>query len=220
VRFGKRLVDQNKLGPQNKVLRTKPDVEPGPEINITSDLQITDGKFKGKILANSKSPKCIPTPRGLREIMFRMLFRRIRGGRFLDLCAGCGMMGLEAISRGSMLSTFVESSSCKSSFLRKNIAELGIKNGHCEVFEIEAAPFLARSAKRKRHWDVVFLGRVNETCGAELISLLSRGSVIEPGGVAVFEHSAEQPLPETIGSLKQWRTLIYHGSSLSFYSRK
>jgi 16S rRNA (guanine(966)-N(2))-methyltransferase RsmD len=152
--------------------------------------------------------------------MFRMIFRRVRAGRFLDLCSGCGTVGLEAISVGSMLSTFVERSARVSSMLRKNLADLGVKDGHSEVVEMEAAPFLMRVGKRKRLWDVIFLGDVAESDRDELLDLLGRGRVIKPGGIAVIEHSSENPLPDTIGLLRRWRTINDENVSLSFYNRK
>lgn len=220
-RFGRGTgTGSSKFDPQRGPERTKKQVRSESDIKITSDLQITDGKFKGKLLVNSVSPKCLPTPRALRETMFRMLFRRIRGGRFLDLCAGCGTMGLEALSRGSMLSTFVENSARRCSFLRTNIIDLAIKDGHGEVVEMETVPYLNRAAKKKRRWDVVFLGRVDGPAATELIEMLGRGTVIEPGGVAVIEHPAELVLPMYIGSLSQWRTMNKNGTALSFYSRR
>ena len=64
---------------------------------IVSDMQITDGKHRGRYLKSTDSPKVRPTARRIREIMFRILFRKVRAGRFLDLCAGAGTVGIEAI---------------------------------------------------------------------------------------------------------------------------
>jgi 16S rRNA (guanine966-N2)-methyltransferase len=189
-------------------------------VKITSDLQVTDGKFAGRLLGNSSSPKASTMPRGLRDSMLRLIARRVRGARFLDLCAGCGMVGLEAISRGAMLSTFVERSARAASFLRKNIAEMNIKDGHAEVVEMEAAPYLKRAAQRKRKWDVVFVARTGGPDDAELLELIGRGRVIELGGIAVVEHKSDEPLPEKLGLLVHWRTLEKDGTSISFYNRK
>ncbi|MEP7212081.1 MAG: RsmD family RNA methyltransferase [Acidobacteriota bacterium] len=195
-------------------------LKPVPAVVITSDLQVTDGKFAGKLLGNSVSPRAATMPHPIRDSMFRIIARRVRGARFLDLCAGCGMIGLEAISRGSMLSTFVERSARAASVLRKNVEMMGIKDGHAEVAEIEAVPFIKRNAGRKRTWDVVFLSRTGGPDDAELLDLVSRGRLIAPGGIAVIEHSADNPLPEKIGMLTQWRTLSKDGVLLGFYNRK
>ena len=126
-------------------------------IKIVSDLQITDGKYRGKYLQNSTSLKARTTPRKIRDIMFKILFRRVRAGRVLDLCAGSGTIGIEAISRGAIVSTFVERSAKMASFIKKNLQTCGIKDGHGEVFEMEVLPFLMKMTKRRRQWDVVYL---------------------------------------------------------------
>jgi len=59
--------------------------------------------------------------------------RKVRAARFLDICAGSGLVGLEAISRGAMLSTFVERSARMCSWIKKNVEQLGLKKGHTEV---------------------------------------------------------------------------------------
>lgn len=191
-----------------------------PSIKITSDLQITDGRFAGLLLGNSASPRAAAMPREARDLMFRIIARRTRGSRFLDLCAGCGTVGLEAVSRGSMLTTFIERSARAAYFLRCNIERIGIKTGHAEVVEIEAAPYLKRCAVRKRTWDIVFLCRTGVAVDGEILELVAAGRVIEPGGIAVIEHATDHELPQTLGALTQWRTLTKDNLSLSFYNRK
>ena len=61
---------------------------------IYDEMQITDGKHIGKFLKSTDSPKVRPTARRVRETMFKLIFRRVRAGRFLDLCAGCGAVGI------------------------------------------------------------------------------------------------------------------------------
>lgn len=199
--------------------RGKKNVPPRDEIKITSDLQITDGKLRGRILRSSLAPKGRPTPRYMRESMFRILARRVRAGRFLDLCAGCGTVGLEAISRGAMLATFVERSSKFASHLKSNLKECGIHENRGQVYELEAIPFLKRSARRKRVWDIVYVGHLPDTKTDEIIDTIGRGTVLARGGVAVIEHASEPGLPENLGVLRQWRTLEKDGNSLSFYNR-
>ena len=191
-----------------------------PEVKITSDLQVTDGKFKGRLLGNSVSPRTKPMPRAVRDSMFRVIARRVRGGRFLDLCAGCGTIGIEAISRGAMLSTFVERSARAATHLRKNLTDAGIKDGHFEVVEMEAVPYINRSADRKRTWDIVFAGAGGTETDSEIVEAVSRGRVIEPGGIAVIEHPAGLELPEKLGVLSKWRTITKDDVSISFYNRK
>ena len=187
---------------------------------IVSDMQITDGKHRGKYLKSSASPKVRPTARRIREIMFRILFRRVRAGRFLDLCAGSGTVGLEAISRGALLTTFVERKARMCSFIRKNMQILGIKDGHGEIHESEAVAFLKKMDKKRRFWDVVYYDPPYDTDYDEVLKYLERGVSIKPGGVLVIEHHAEMFFPERIGVLKRWRVIVQGDSAISFYDRK
>ena len=187
---------------------------------IVSEMQVTDGKHRGKYLQSTASPNVRPTARRIREVMFRILFRRIRAGRFLDLCAGSGMVGIEAISRGAIISTFVERSAKMCSFIKKNMESCGIKEGHGEVVEMEVVPFLKKMAKRRRQWDVVYFDPPYDSNYDEVLNYFSTGTAIKPKGTLVIEHHAEMFFPETFGVMHRWRVLIQGETALSFYERR
>ncbi len=161
-----------------------------------------------------------PTARRIREVMFRILFRRVRAGRFLDLCAGAGTVGIEAISRGAIISTFVERSAKMCSFIKKNLESLAIKEGHGEVVEMEIVPFLKKMGKRRRQWDVVYFDPPYDANYDEVLEYFGRGIAIRPGGTLVIEHHAEMFFPEKFGVMKRWRVLLQGDTALSFYERK
>jgi 16S rRNA (guanine(966)-N(2))-methyltransferase RsmD len=187
---------------------------------IISDMQVTDGKHIGKYLQSTTSQKVRPTARRIREVMFRILLRRVRAGRFLDLCAGSGTVGIEAISRGALIGTFVERSAKMCSFIKKNMEALHIKNGHGEVVEMEAIPFLKQMEKRRRFWDVVFFDPPYDTNYDEVLVYFSRGTALKPNGILVIEHHAEMFFPEKFGVMNRWRVIAQGETSLSFYERK
>lgn len=187
---------------------------------IVSEMQVTDGKHRGKHLQSTTSTKVRPTARRIREVMFRILFRRVRAGRFLDLCAGSGMVGIEAISRGAIISTFVERSAKMCGFIKKNLESCGIKEGHGEVVEMEIVPFLKKMQKRRRFWDVVYLDPPYDANYDEMLEYFARGVAIKPGGTLVIEHHAEMFFPENFGVMRRWRVLLQGDTALSFYERK
>ncbi len=188
--------------------------------SIVSDMQITDGKHRGKYLESSDSPKVRPTARRIREVFFRVLFRRVRAGRFLDLCAGAGTMGIEAISRGALIGTFVERSAKMCNFIRKNLERCGINEGHGEVFEMEVIPFLKKMSKRRRFWDVVYFDPPYDADYESVLAYLKRGAAICPGGILVIEHHAEMFFPEKLGVLRRWKVVVQGDTAISFYDRK
>jgi 16S rRNA (guanine(966)-N(2))-methyltransferase RsmD len=199
---------------------TKPWDDERNKPRLVSDMQVTEGKHRGKFMVSTASPKVKPTARRLREVMFRILYRKIRAKRFLDLCAGSGTVGIEAVSRGALLGTFVERSARMCSFVKKNLATCAIKDGHGEVFEMEVVPFLKEMKKRKRCWDVVYFDPPYDADYDEVLKYLSRGTALNIGGTLVIEHHAEMFFPEKIGQLKRWRVVVQGDSALSFFERK
>lgn len=189
-------------------------------IRIVSDMQVTDGKHKGKYLQSTVSPKVRPTARRIREVAFKILYRRIRAKRFLDLCAGCGTVGIEAISRGAIIATFVERSARMCTYIKNNLKSCGIKEGHGEVCEMEVAPFLKKMWKRRRFWDVVYFDPPYNENYDEAMKYFSRGASVTPGGVLVIEHHSEMFFPEKIGVMKRFRVVVQGETTLSFYERK
>ncbi len=187
---------------------------------IVSDMQVTDGKHRGKYVQSVSPDKVRPTARRIREVMFRILYRRIRAGRFLDLCAGSGMVGIEAISRGAIIGTFVERSGRMCAVIKKNLEACGIKEGHGEIREIEVVPFLKQMSKRRRFWDVVFFDPPYDSNYDEVLAYLSRGVALKPKGVLVIEHHVEMFFPENIGVLKRWRVVTQGETTLSFYEKQ
>ena len=187
---------------------------------ITSDLQVTDGRHCGKLLGNVETINSATTPRKIREAMFRLLSRRVRAGRFLDICAGNGSVGIEALSRGAMLGTFVERSARMASCIQKNLELCGVKNGHSELFTMEAIPFLRRVGKSRRFWDLVYCNPPPDSDYDAYLKCFGNGYGIRPGGLLVIEHRTERPLPESIGLLRRWRVLTKDETTLSVYERR
>jgi 16S rRNA (guanine(966)-N(2))-methyltransferase RsmD len=147
-----------------------------------------------------------------------VISRRIKGGRVLDLGAGPGTIGIEAISRGAMLATFVERSARMCTFLRKNLADMGVKDGHGEIVEMEILPFLIKAGRRKRSWDVVYFDmQVDDH--ENIFEHLSRGTGLRPGGLLLMEHPSGISHPDNISSLRRWRTIDQGETILSIYER-
>jgi len=156
----------------------------------------------------------------LRETLFNVLAPRIENARFLDLCAGTGAVGIEALSRGAAHSTFVDQSRLMCALIKENVNALEIDDDEVEVVAAEAAEFLRRRAKKQaERFDIIFF---DPPYAADYQSMLSfigehaRQLIIEDG-VLIVEHSSKQDLAEAFGQLSAYRTLKQGDSSLSFY---
>lgn len=164
-----------------------------------------------------------PTSDRLRETLFNILQMRIVGTRFLDLCAGTGAVGIEALSRGAEFVTFVDRSRKSCALIEANLKLCGVANGGSEVVTGEAAEFVRRAARagEPQPWDIVYYDPpyssdyfpVLEAFGSDDARLLAEG------GIVIAEHHMRTPLAETVGTLRRWRTTKQGDNSLSFYER-
>lgn len=192
-----------------------------PEIKITNDMQITDGKHRGKQLQSTASPKVRPTARRVRELLFQTLGKRIKFARFLDLGAGSGAVGVEAISRGAALCTFVERSAKMCHFIKLNLAACEVcPTGHGEICEIEFVPYLKRMAARRRVWDLIYFDPPYQADYDEVLKFFQTGACVrKAGGVVVVEHHAEMFFPPALGVLVRRKVVRDGETALTFYER-
>ncbi|MEP6925192.1 MAG: 16S rRNA (guanine(966)-N(2))-methyltransferase RsmD [Pyrinomonadaceae bacterium] len=192
-----------------------------PDLQITNEMQITDGKYRGFQLQTTLAPKLRPTASRVRHALFHTLGKRIRFTRFLDLCAGSGSVGVEAISRGSSLCTFLERSAKMCHFIRLNLKACEINpSGHGEVVQMEAIPFLNRMAARGRRWDIIYFDPPYNADYDEVLGLFARGACLrKDGGILVIEHHAEMFFPQTLGKLRRVKVVREGDMALTFYER-
>src|SRR2546428_13643284 len=108
------------------------------------DMRIIAGKYRGRKLKSPPSLRTRPTSDRLRETLFNILAPRIEGSRFLDLCAGTGAVGIEALSRGAASIIFVDQSRKMSALVAANVQSLEIADTKIEIVAAEALEFLRR----------------------------------------------------------------------------
>src|SRR6266704_4165462 len=125
-------------------------------LRIDLSMRIIAGKYRGRKLKSPPSLQTRPTSDRLRETLFNILAPRIRGARLLDLCAGSGAVGIEALSRGAAHVTFVDRSRKMYALIEKNLYTLGVED-EVEVVLAEVSEFLRRYAEKQALvFDIVF----------------------------------------------------------------
>lgn len=221
IRYGdNRTQNNNRRPPLPRDATPKAFFPRFPDLKVTDDMQVTDGKHRGLQLKSTLSPKVRPTARRIREALFGTLNKRVRFSRFLDLCAGSGAVGVEAISRGALLGTFVERSAKMCHFIEQNLKTCEICKGHGEIHQIEISPFLKRAAKRKRCWDIIYFDPPYQADYDEVLSFFARGKCInERGGIFIIEHHADMFFPPEMGVLTRRKVVIEGECALTFYER-
>ncbi len=183
-------------------------------------MRVIAGKYRGRNLKSPPSLEVRPTSDRLRETLFNVIAPRIAGTRFLDLCAGSGAIGIEALSRGAGYVTFVDRSRKMCGLVEANLDLCRIPEDETDVVQAEASDFLNRSiSARSKPWDLVFFDppyandylKVLNSIGAQTHALLN------PDGLVIVEHHHKKDLPGEIGALHRTRVLKQGDSALSFY---
>ncbi len=176
-------------------------------------MRIIAGTYRSRTLEAPPGLSTRPTSDRLRETLFNVLAPRIQGAAFLDLYAGSGAVGLEALSRGAARVTFVERAPAAAEGLDGNLARLGIGSG-VRVHTKSVGAFLrsaAEASPKPERYEVVFLDPPYDAAQeyATTLGLLGGAAqgILAPGAVVVAEHRRKQTLDEQYGSLKRTRLL-------------
>ena len=155
-------------------------------------LRIVAGKWRSRLLDIADVPGLRPTSERVRETVFNWLAPEIHGAKCLDLCAGTGALGIEALSRGAESVVFVEQSSIAAKVLLANIATLNATGA--EVLNTDASSYL-RAAKATA-FDVVFLDPpFAADILDELCRLLAKESLLANSARVYLEMGRDQPQP-------------------------
>ncbi|HUA93035.1 MAG TPA: 16S rRNA (guanine(966)-N(2))-methyltransferase RsmD [Terracidiphilus sp.] len=188
-------------------------------------MRIIAGAYRSRILKAPPGLATRPTSDRLRETLFNVLAPSIEGAAFLDLYAGSGAVGLEALSRGAASVTFVEREPAALKVLRANLAALGVRGGF-EVHAGSVTAYLRSSTKttpRPRPHAVVFLDPPYDAAQEYETVLGLLGATLAPilasGAVVVAEHRRKQRLEDSYGRLRRTRLLEQGDASLSFYAK-
>jgi 16S rRNA (guanine966-N2)-methyltransferase len=185
-------------------------------------MRIISGRFRSRVLAAPEGLRTRPTSDRLRETLFNILAPRIEGAAFLDLYAGSGAVGLEAISRGAARVTFVERDDDALKVLRGNLERLEITNGY-RIHAGTVSGYLRRgTTAQPALFDIAFLDPPYDAAQeyAAALELLGGPASIHlaPGAVVIAEHRRKQLLDERHGGLRKTRLLQQGDAALSFYA--
>ncbi|HEX8649629.1 MAG TPA: 16S rRNA (guanine(966)-N(2))-methyltransferase RsmD [Pyrinomonadaceae bacterium] len=185
-------------------------------------MRIIAGTYRGRVLRSPPSMQVRPTSDRLRETLFNVLAPRIAGTRFLDLCAGSGAVGIEALSRGALHATFVDRSRKMCALVESNLDLCQVPEDETEVVMSEAAEFLRRTiARGLEGWDVVYFDPPYAIDYMPVMQALAApdATLLKEDGVLVVEHHHKKELKDALNDLRRWRILKQGDSSLSFYER-
>jgi len=185
-------------------------------------MRVIAGKFRSRPLHSLRGMDLRPTSDRLRETLFNVL----GGGNptafedkvWLDLCAGTGAVGIEALSRGAAQAHFVESSISAAALIQRNLRSLGIDAGF-EVLRDEVTRALRQLAARNLTADFIFLDPPYrmENLYQQTLQLLSQSPLLKPDTILVVEHTKRFDPGDGFAPLRRYRQLKQGDAALSLY---
>jgi 16S rRNA (guanine966-N2)-methyltransferase len=185
-------------------------------------LRVIGGTYRGRKLATATGLDIRPTSDRLRESLFNIIASRIEGTAFLDICAGSGAIGIEALSRGAGSVTFVDRSRTACSVIRRNLDALGVTS-LAEVINRGAVAALRQLAPENegKKFDIVFFDPPYESgLYSPVLASLSRSDLIKPESLIITEYRAKRAPEQNYGLLQLVRVVKHGESALGFYSRR
>jgi 16S rRNA (guanine966-N2)-methyltransferase len=187
-------------------------------------MRVIAGIHRSRILKSLKGLALRPTSDRLRETLFNVLGPGVAGSRFLDLFAGTGAIGIEALSRGAAEVVFVENHPPAAALIRRNLASLGINTG-ATVLVVDAHRALEKLASRQKRavarFDFIFLDPPYAAAKdySRVLEFLGSADLLASSSIVVAEHRRSFALPEAAGALLRYRVLKQGDAALSLYRR-
>ena len=185
-------------------------------------MRIIAGRFRSRRLLPAGALPLRPTTDKLRETLFDVLTagdpQRLAGSVWLDLFAGTGAVGIEALSRGAAMVHFVESSRTAVNLLRRNLASLGIAEGF-QVYQRDTESALRMLATQPLVTDYCFLDPPYDQAASyeRVLNLLAGSTLLSNATIVIAEHSSRSGPLDAFGRLQRTRRLDQGDASLSFY---
>lgn len=182
-------------------------------------MRVVAGKARGRRLKVPGGGRLRPTGDRVKEALFSILGSRfgLPAGAVLDLFAGTGSLGIEALSRGATQAVFVEKGRRAASFIRSNLARAGL-SASAEILNEGVESALAKLARQGRSFSLLLADPpYDRGTVSPLLKLLGRAKVLAPSSVVVVEHSVRELPQDRYGGLALVDRRRYGDTCLSFY---
>lgn len=182
-------------------------------------MRIIGGDAKGRRIHSPKRSKIRPTSDGIKESLFNIL-PEVSEKSFLDLFAGTGNVGIEALSRGASKVVFIEKNASMVNSIKRNLEEFGF-SGKYEILATEASKGIRQLQKRGERFDYLFADPPYEKgCIREIFQCIREGEMISSDGFVVIQHSIRENIEGTqTGIFVLTDQRKYGDTLLSFFTR-
>jgi 16S rRNA (guanine(966)-N(2))-methyltransferase RsmD len=179
-------------------------------------VRVIAGRERGRRLLCPAGLRVRPTADRVKEALFNILQERIRGARVLDLFAGTGALGIEALSRGASWAVFVDNHPASLAAIRANLNQCRF-NAEARVIKCDALAFLERGVYPYGPYDLIFADPPYRRNFAEALLEKITPAVMALDGILALEHARDEEVPERAGAMVRVRSERYGDTVLSFY---
>ena len=182
-------------------------------------MRVIAGTHRGRRLRRPQGSAIRPTSDRVREALFSIIGNRLLDSRFLDLYAGTGAVGVEALSRGAAHVTCVESEAEALTLLRRNVVECGIAD-HVTIYADRVQHFLNRPDRWEGPYHIIFADPPYAVTHefTELMSGTVSDQLLAADAWIIIEHANKTSVPSSLGSAIRTRHYRYGDTALSLYS--
>lgn len=177
-------------------------------------MRVTGGTGRGRRLKVPAGSRVRPTSDKVKQALFNILADRVEAAVLLDLYAGAGGIGIEALSRGAARVTFIDVSKESLAVIKQNVEQMGFGD-RAEVVLSKTEAFLK---KPSGPYDIVFLDPPYAEAMAPLLDLIAGSGILKSNSIVIAEHFKKQPSPENAGRLTLYRESRYGDTVLAFYT--
>ena len=190
-------------------------------------VRISGGRLKGRKIVSSKkifdstdSSELRPTSAKVREAVFDIVRPEIGHALFLELYAGTGAVGFEALSQGAEKVVFVESSPPRSKAITDYARKIGLKD-RTSVYQENADIFLQRAMRTGMRFDIIFLDPPYQSDELEkVLPYIAEHGILKDDGCVLVEHSSKTVLPDSLQSLRLVKNYKYGDTMITLYRKE
>jgi len=179
-------------------------------------MRVITGKYKGRKLEAPSGDAVRPTSDKVREAIFDLLMNDVYGSKVVDLFAGSGSLGIEALSRGAEKCWFCDRSRESIGFVKRNLRNLGIEDGTVLI----QGDYRKALGRIKEKVDIVLLDPpYADGLYEDALALVGSLDLLADDGIIIAEHDAHLALPEKVGGLSIAKTRKYGRTMVSIYRK-
>ena len=181
-------------------------------------MRVISGKARGLKLKTIDGDTTRPTKDMVKEALFSMLIGHVEGCVFLDLFAGSGAIGIEALSRGAKEAYFCDLNKKCIEVIKDNISKARFDD-FAKIYNLDYLQMLDKV--RNVSFDVIYVDPpYNKGMGIDAIEKISSYELLKTNGIIVLETDEIEEIPDTIGDFERYKSRNYGRNFLNFYSKK